>query len=307
MLKIESIQAFTSIAETGSITAAARRLALSKSVISERLAELERILDARLVRRTTRALNLTDDGKAFFERAKGILREVESASSELAERRGTLSGALRVSAPVSFGALHLGPALFGFLAKHPAIELSLELDDRFVDLVSEGYDLVVRHGPVNDARVIVKRLLTSRRLLVASAGYIKRAGKPATLDDLARHRAIIYSNRGSADWRFRVGRKFVTVRPDVVLRVNNGMLMRDAAIAGLGIALLPTFLLEMPIKSRSLKILDMGVEAEGALIYTAYPEHLRSSAKIRALTSWLQGAFQNPAYWDGGLPPRSTR
>lgn len=298
MLKLESIQAFTAIAEAGSITAAARRLALSKSVISERLTELERILDARLVRRTTRALTLTDEGKAFLERAKGILRDVDSAASELAERRGTLSGPLRVSAPVSFGTLHLGPALFGFLAKHPKIDLSLELDDRFVDMVSEGYDLVVRHGPVNEARVIVKRLVTSRRLLVASADYLKRIGKPASLDDLARHRGIIYSNRGAADWRFRVGRKFVTVRPEVALRVNNGMLMRDAAIAGLGIALLPTFLLEVPIKTRTLRVLDLGFEAEGAIIYSAYPEHLRASAKIRALTIWLQGAFGNPAHWE---------
>jgi DNA-binding transcriptional LysR family regulator len=298
MLKIESIQAFTSIAEAGSITGAARRLALSKSVISERLAELERILGARLVRRSTRTLTLTDDGKAFFERAKNILRDVDSAVSELTERRRGLSGPLRISAPVSFGALHLGPALFGFLVKHPAIELSLDLDDRFVDLVSEGYDLVVRHGPVNDARVIVKRLATSRRLLVASSTYLKRAGQPASLDDLARHRGVIYSNRGAVDWRFRVGRKFVTVRPEVALRVNNGMLMRDAAIAGLGLALLPTFLLEAPLKARSLRVLDMGFEAEGAIIHIAYPEHLRSSAKIRALTIWLQGAFRSPAHWE---------
>ena len=185
-------------------------------------------MGAKLVRRTTREHTLTDDGKTFLERAQGILRDLDSATSALAERRHAVSGPLRVSAPVSFGALQLGPALFGFLAKHPAIELSLDLEDRFVDLISEGYDLVVRHGPVNDARVIVKRLLTSKRVLVASAGYLKRAGQPASLEELARHRGVIYSNRGPADWRFRVGRKFVTVRPEVALRVKRSPTLGSA-------------------------------------------------------------------------------
>jgi DNA-binding transcriptional LysR family regulator len=298
MLKLEFIEAFVAIAETGSVTSAARRLSISKSVVSERLSELERVLSAKLVRRSTRTLALTDDGNTFYERAKRILRDVGSAASELAERHGTLIGPLRVSAPDSFGSLHLGPALFGFLAKNPGIELTLELDDRFVDVVGEGYDAIVRHGPVDDDRIIVKRLSASRRVLVASDDYLKRSGRPASLQSLEQHRGIIYANRGAADWRFRVGRNFVIARPKVALRVNNGMLMRDAAVAGLGIALLPTFLLETPLKRRTLKVLDIGAEAEGATIYIAYPEHLRASGKIRALTAWLQKFFGDPAYWD---------
>jgi DNA-binding transcriptional LysR family regulator len=298
MLKLESIEAFASIAETGSFTAAARRLAVSKSVVSDRLTELERTLGTKLVNRTTRMLALSEDGSAFYERAKRILRDVESAASELAERRGTVAGPLRISAPVSFGSLHLGHALFGFLAKHPAIDLTLELDDRFVDVVAEGYDAAIRHGPVDDKRVIVKRLAASRRLLVASPDYLKRCGKPASLQDLEQHKGIIYSNRGAADWRFRVGRKFITVHPGTALRVNNGLLMRDAALAGLAIALLPTYFLEAALRRRTLKVIDVGAEAEGATIYVAYPETLRSSGKIRALTAWLQESFGNPAYWD---------
>jgi DNA-binding transcriptional LysR family regulator len=241
MIKFESILAFASIAEAGSVTGAARRLAISKSVVSERLTELERLLGAKLVRRSTRRLSLTDEGHTFYERAKRILREVESAASELAERRGALTGSLRISAPVSFGSLHLGPALFGFLAKNPGVELTLELEDRFVDIMGEGYDAIVRHGPVHDDRIIVKRLSASRRLLVASNDYLKRYGKPVTLEELGQHRGIIYGNRGALDWRFRVNRKFAIARPQVALRVNNGLLMRDAAVAGLGIALLPAF------------------------------------------------------------------
>jgi DNA-binding transcriptional LysR family regulator len=298
MLKMESIEAFASIAETGSLTGAARRLAISKSVISERLAELERTLGSTLIHRTTRKLALTDDGAAFYQRAKAILLDVGNAASELAERRGTLAGPLRISAPVSFGNLHLGPALFEFLAKNPRIEMTLELDDNFVDMLTAGYDAVVRHGPVDDKRIIVKRLAASRRLLVASPDYLKRYGKPTSLKALERHRGIIYSIRGGGDWRFRVGKKFITIHPSAALRVNNGMIMRDAAVAGLGIALLPTFILQGPLKSRTLRDLNVGAEPEGASIYIAYPQHLRSSKKIRALTAWLQQAFGDPAYWD---------
>jgi len=298
MLKLESIAAFSAIAEAGSITGAARRLGLSKSVVSERLTGLERVVGTTLVRRTARSFSLTDDGKTFHERAKQILRDVEHAASELTERRGTLTGPLRISAPVSFGTLHLGRALFGFLARYPGIELTLELDDRFVDIQGEGYDAIVRHGPVDDDRIIVKRLSASRRVLVASADYLKRFGNPTSLQDLAQHRGIMYGNRGAADWRFRVGGKWVVARPQVALRVNNGLLMRDAAVAGLGIALLATFLLEAPLKKRTLKVLDIGAEAEGATIYIAYPEHLRSSGKIRALTAWLRRSIGDPTYWD---------
>src|SRR5580704_9331303 len=307
MLKLESIAAFSAIAEAGSITGAARRLALSKSVVSERLSELERVVGTTLVRRTTRSLLLTDDGKTFHERAKQILRDVEHAASELTERRGTLTGALRISAPVSFGTLHLGQAFFGFLARYPGIELTLELDDRFVDIHGEGYDAIVRHGPVDDDRIIVKRLSSSRRVLVASADYLRRSSTPTSLEELGQHRGIIYGNRGAADWRFRLGHKWVIARPQVALRVNNGLLMRDAAIAGLGIALLATFLLETPLKKRTLKVLDIGAEPEGATIYIAYPEHLRSSGKILALTAWLQKSFGAPAYWDGASNHDSSR
>ena len=298
MLKLEFLAAFAAIAETGSITGAAGRLSVSKSVVSERLLELERTLGARLVERTTRRLALTEDGNAFYERARGILRDVDSAATELAERRGRLTGSLRICAPVSFGALHLGRALFGFLARHPQIELTLELDDRFVKMSEEGYDAVIRHGPVDDRRVIAKRLAVSRRLLVASPDYLARAGEPTSLRDLEQHKGIVYSVRGNADWRFRAGRKFVTVSPAIALRVNNGLLMRDAAIAGLGIALLPTFLLDVPVREHALRVLDVGAEGEGATVHIAYPEHLRASGKIRALTAWLKEAFCEPAYWD---------
>jgi len=300
MLKLESVASFVSVVETGSIAGAARRLGISKSVVSERLSELEKVLSTQLIRRTTRKLSPTQDGHHFYARAKQILRDVDNATTEVASRRDTLVGPLRISAPVSFGSLHLGPALFGLLAKFPSLELTLDLEDRFVDILAEGYDAVVRHGPIDDRRLIVKRLAVSRRLLVASPGYLRQHGQPGAVHELAQHRGIIYSNRGASDWRFRVARKWVTVHPNVALRVNNGLLMRDAAISGLGITLLATFLLKDPLRDRTLRVIDVGAEAEGATIFVAYPQDLRASAKIRALTACLREAFGDPPHWELG-------
>ncbi len=298
MLNLDAVASFVSIADAGSLAAAARRSGVSKSVVSARLSELERALGARLMRRTTRALTLTQEGNSFYRRAKQILRDVEGAAAEVAARQRTLTGSLRISAPVGFGNLHLGPALFNFIAENPGLELTLEVDDRFVDVVAEGYDAVIRHGPVEDKRLIVKRLVRSRRLLVASPDYLKRFGTPTSVAELKAHRGVIYSNRGAGDWRFRVARRWITVTPETALRVNNGLLMRDAAVAGLAMALLPTFFLQSALKSRSLRAVDVGAEAEGAVIYVAYPEDLRGSPKIEALTEWLRRTIGNPPYWD---------
>jgi DNA-binding transcriptional LysR family regulator len=299
MLKLEAVAAFVAVAEAGSISAAGRRLELSKSVISQRLGDLERMLGATLLHRTTRKIAITQDGSAFLERARRILREVADATAELGERRGGLVGPLRVAAPVSFGVLHLGPALNAFLARHPGIELTLDLDDRLVDMVAGGYDAVVRHGAVADEQVIVKRLALSRRCLVAAPAYLEKCGTPRTLDELEGHRGIVYSNRGAGDWRFKAARDHVTVRPaTVVMRVNNGLLMRDAAVAGLGVALLPTYFIRAELARKRLVVVDVGAEPEGATLYLAFPHDRRGSAKLRALIEWLRAAFGSPPYWD---------
>ncbi len=297
MMKLDGIAAFVTTAEAGSISEAARRLGHAKSVVSERLAELERSLGARLVQRTTRKLALTEDGLTFLPRAQRILFEAEEASAEMAARRGTLSGSLRISAPVGFGVMHLGPAICTFLARHPGIDLTLELDDRFVDAAADGFDAVLRHGIVRDNRLVAKRLSTSRRLLVASPAYLAEAGVPNSLADLETHRAILYANR-DGDWRFVGAEGGVVVRPQPVLRVNNGLVMRDAALAGLGIALLPTFFVHEQLSNASLVHVDVGVEAEGAELYIAYPRDRSASAKVSALTESLRSSFGDPPYWN---------
>jgi DNA-binding transcriptional LysR family regulator len=303
-MKLDGIAAFVAVAETGSISAAARRLRLSKSVVSERLAELERSLSASLLHRTTRKLSLTGDGAAFLERAQRIVREVEDAAADLAERRGTLSGPLRISAPVTFGRMHLGPALYPFLIKHPRIELTLELDDRRVDAAADGFDAVLRHGPIVDSRLMAWRLAPSRRVLVASPKYLARHGTPRSIAELDRHRGIFYTNRGVADWQFPGADGALTVRAEVGLRVNNGDMMRDAAVADLGIALLPMFIAGAAIKAGDLRIVEVGVEAEEEFIFIAHAEGRRPSAKLRSLADSLRQSFGDPPYWDKGLSLR---
>jgi DNA-binding transcriptional LysR family regulator len=297
-MKLDGIAAFVAVAEAGSISEAARRLRLSKSVVSERLNELEKSLGAPLLHRTTRKLSLTEDGSAFLQRASRIMTEVADAAADLAERRGELTGPLRLAAPVTFGRLHLGPALFPFLKRHPEIELTLDLDDRRVAAAGDGYDAVLRHGPIQDSRLMAWRLASSRRVLVASAEYLARQGRPATLADLAAHRGIFYTNRGVDDWRFAGPDETVVVRAQVALRVNNGDMILDAVEAGLGLALLPMFIAGAALKAGRVEAIDLGCPPDEEFVFLAHPDGRNPSAKLRALADHLRQAFGTPPYWD---------
>jgi DNA-binding transcriptional LysR family regulator len=208
-----------------------------------------------------------------------------------------LAGPLRLAGPVGFGILHLGKAISSFLAAHPAIDLTLDLDDRFVDVAADGYDAVIRHGPIRDNRLIAKRLGASRRILVASPAFLEAQGTPASVADLEHCCAILYTNR-ETDWRFHGAEGEIVVRPRAALRVNNGLVMRDAAIAGLGITLLPTFFVHDALQAGTLRHVDVGAEGEGAELHIAYPANRSASAKIVALTAWLRQSFGTPAYWE---------
>jgi DNA-binding transcriptional LysR family regulator len=304
-MKLDGIEAFVAAVETGSISEAARRLRLSKSVVSERLQELERSLGAKLLQRTTRKLTLTEDGAVFRGRAERIAREIAEAAADLAERRGELAGSLRLAAPVTFGRMHLGPALYPFLAKHPQIGLTLDLDDRRVDAAADGYDAVLRHGPIDDTRLMVWKLAPSRRLLVASPGYLARRKSPSTIAELERHDGLFYANRGVADWRFVSEGRTAIARAAARLCVNNGDMLRDAAVAGLGIALLPAFVIGDALMSGALRVIDIDVRPEVEFIYIAHPQGRDPTAKLRALADHLRCVFGAPPYWEKALSLRS--
>jgi DNA-binding transcriptional LysR family regulator len=243
-------------------------------------------------------MSLTEDGQAFLLRARRILQEAQDGRDEIAERRGQLTGPLRLSAPVSFGCLHLAPALISFMKQHPRIAVSLELDDRFVDIAADGFDAVIRHGPVGDGRLVAHRVAPGGRVLVASPAYLAAHGEPHSLEALEGHRAILYSHR-ETDWRFQAAGDVRVVRPTAVLRVNNGMLMRDAALAGLGIALVPSFIVPQELRSGgALRALNVGFEPESADVNIAYPRDRSSSAKLLALMRHLRSVFGSPPYWE---------
>ena len=297
MMMLDGIAACVMTVDEGSISAASRRLGLAKSVVSERLAELERTLGMTLLQRSTRSLALTNAGQMFLPRAQRILREMEEAAAELDASSGKLAGPLRVSAPVGFGVLHLGSPIGQFLLDNPDIQMTLELDDSFVDAATGGFDAVLRHGAIGDSRLIARRLAMSRRVLVASPAYLARCGTPASLADLEGHRGILYANR-SGDWRFVTGTGTSVIRPKAALRVNNGLVMRDTALAGLGIALLPTFFTYREIRAGSLVEVDVGWPAEGAELFLTYPRDHGAAAKIRALGDSLRRSFGDPPYWE---------
>jgi DNA-binding transcriptional LysR family regulator len=300
-MKLDGLAAFVAVADTGSISEAARRLRLSKSAVSERLAELERAVGANLIQRNSRQLALTEDGAAFLERARRIVLEADEAANELSRRRGEIAGPLRLAAPRGFGDTHLGPALYSFMQRYPDVSITADFDDRVGDAVG-GYDAIIRIAPGDMPKMPTQTLTTSRRMLVAAPSYLAQFGRPQTVDDLARHRAIHYMERNPDDWSFRSGSELLVARVAPRLRVTSCLAMRDAAIAGLGIASLPTFHSYDAIRSGALEVIDVGVDPDLTPISLAYPNGAPPGAKLRALIDHLKRAFGDPPYWDEGLP-----
>jgi DNA-binding transcriptional LysR family regulator len=302
-MKLDGLAALVAVANTGSVSEAARQLRLSKSAVSERLTELERALGANLVQRSSRQLALTEDGLALLERARRIVAEAEQAANELARRRGEITGPLRIAGPRGFGDLHLGPALYSFLDRYPEVSITADFDDRIGE-AGNGHDAVVRIAPAEMPKVPAQTLTRSRRTLVAAPSYLARFGRPRTLDDLAQHKAIHYMERNPDDWSFRSGSEVVVARVAPRLRVTSCLAMRDAAIAGLGIASLPTFHSHDALRSGALEVVDIGLEPDLTPISIAY--HGDPAAKLTALIEHLKRAFGDPPYWDAGLPLPDT-
>jgi len=299
MIQLRGLQTFVAIVEAGSISAAARRLSISKSVVSQRLVNLENELESRLLQRSTRQMVLTDEGSAFYERCVQILADITDATDAIAKRQGKIRGPLRLASSVSFGTLHLGPALLPFLESHPQIELKLDLNDRMIDILSEGFDMTVRIGRLPDSSLIARKLTVSRRVVVCSPAYASENGMPKDVRDLENHKCISYSNISPVDeWQFESEGETITARLKSRLQVNSGDVQRDAAAAGLGIAILPTFLISDYVAQERLVIVQLEAEALPDTIYAVYPQNRHLSAKVRALADHLQQSFGNPPYWD---------
>jgi len=302
-MKLDGVSAFVAIARTGSISEAARQLRLSKSAVSERLSELERALDANLIQRNSRQLALTDNGIAFLERAKRIVSEAEEAANELSRRRGEVAGPLRIACPRGFADTHLAAAIFSFMERYPEVSATVDADDRNVEAGS-SFDAIIRISGAELPKLAMVTLTISRRYLVAAPSYLDKFGRPTSVEELATHKAIHYMERNPDDWSFRVANDLVVARVEPRLRVSSCLAMRDAAVAGLGIASLPTFHCSDGVKSGALEILDIGVDEDITPITLGYQNGLKPSAKLSALIQHLKRAFGTPPYWDAGLPIR---
>lgn len=299
-MKLDGIATFIAVADTGSLSEAARRLRLSKSAASERLAELERALGASLLRRNARHLALTEDGAAFLQRARRIMAEADEAAKELAERRGEIAGPLRIAAPRGFGDRHLGAALYGFMHRYPEVTVTADFDDR-VGETAPGYDATIRIAPGELPKMAAQKLTTSLRLLVAAPSYLEAHGRPRRIEDLVRHKAIHYMERSPDDWTFSNASTPMVARVAPRLRVTSCLAMRNAAIAGLGIASLPTFHCHDAIRSGALEVIDIGADPDLTPICIVYQNGAPPPAKLAALIEHLKQAFGDPPYWDADI------
>lgn len=307
-MQSEDLRLFVATIQAGSFTAAAERLGLSKQYVSRRTMALEAALGVRLLNRSTRRLNATDLGLALYERAVKILEDLDEAQELVSNQSKVLRGTLRIAAPMTFGTLHLGPVLPLFMQRHPQLHIELDLNDRKVDLIAEGYDMALRGGAMEDSSLIARRLVPVGLIACASPQYLARHGEPAVPDDLAHHACLLFGHGRTVEWIFSVDGKPRALQVGGQLRANNGEVVRDAAIAGAGIAYLPNFIAEPAIAQGLLVPILQAYSRPDAAVYAVYPQHRQASRAVQAFVEFAREHLMRPreaalAFADG-LAPR---
>ena len=300
MDRLAAMRAFARVAETRSFSEAARRLRVSKSVLSRQVAALEAELGVRLFHRTTRALTPTEIGQAYYQRVSRILADIDEAEQSVGLLQGAPRGRLKVNAPMSFGYLHLAPALPDFLSACPEIEVELAMNDRTVDLIEEGFDVAVRIGRLSDSSLVARKLAPMRLVVCASPAYLAERGAPATPADLKHHDCLLYSNEPAPEeWRFTTpeGNPWAaTVHGR--LCANNGDTLRIAALRGLGFVRLPTFIVGRDLQAGALVSVLADYVAQDSGLYAVYPQARHLSPKVRVFVDFLGERFGPHPYWD---------
>ena len=289
------VLAFVRVVETGAFSRAAERMGMSKSIVSRRVKRLEEGLGARLLTRGAQGAQPTDVGLAYYERAANVLAELEAAEEVVAEAVTQVAGPIRMSAPLSFGVQYLGPALADFAAAHPKVELDVALDDRVVDLIGGGFDLAVRIGSLPDSALIARKIAPVRKLPVASPAYLEANGTPKHPRDLNGHDILLYAGE---QWRFPIGKGFEYVRGRPRLRADNGEMLRAAAVAGLGICILPSFIAAPSLEKGELVPLLTDFPLEEGGLHVVMPPGRATTARVRALVDFLAGRFGPEPAWD---------
>ena len=291
MQSLEDVLAFVRVVETGGFSRAADRLGVSKSIVSRRVARLETELGLRLINRTTRGIAATEAGLEFKNRCVDILNQLEAARDAVTCREKAVAGTLRLAVPLSFGIARLAPAIAAFAAKYPRVSVDLSVSDRFVDLVTEGFDAAIRIGVLPDTSLMTRRLGAVQSLLVASPAYLKEHGMPEKPQALADHDCLIYSGGSRDSWQFRAGRKWIALRPQGRFRADNGEVLRAAALAGLGISALPDFLVDAALAQGTLVRLLEVYPMPDAGIHLLRPAGGPASARLQALSDHLAEWF----------------
>ncbi|MBT2144458.1 MULTISPECIES: LysR family transcriptional regulator [unclassified Rhodanobacter] len=301
MDRIGDLSLFLRVLDLGSISAAARSLDLSVAVASQRLKRLERELGVRLLHRTTRQLHATPEGAALAEQGRTLVEDLEALTGGLRQSATEVSGTLRVTIPASFGQQYISPLLPEFLALHPRVKLSVNLNDQILDLVGSGFDLGIRVGALGDSGLVARQLATNRRVLCASPDYLRRHGAPRTPADLATHDCLLLvGSQGRQDvWRFtdRKGRE-IAQRVQGRFESNQGELLRDAVVAGLGIALHSVWHVHEQLRAGRLQVLlpDYPIAATG--IHAVMPQRRLVPPRVRAFVDFLVERLGEHPPWE---------
>jgi DNA-binding transcriptional LysR family regulator len=299
MDRFSALRAFAQVVESGSFSKAAARLGLSTTAVSRQVGDLEAHLQARLLNRTTRRISLTETGQAFYGRAVQLLHDLEEAEREAARAAVSPRGTIRLTTSVTFGTRHLAPLLAEFLARCPEVKLDVQLSDRMVDLVEEGFDLAIRIGGTGSENLVARRLGETRLVPCASPDYLKRHGAPRTPEELASHNCFTYeyvSPRNQWSLRDAQGREHL-VRVAGNLHANNGELCAQAAANGAGIVFEPAFIVGDFVRAGLLVPLLQEYEAPRSPIYALYPSRKHLTAKVRVLVDFLLERFADGRDW----------
>lgn len=303
MDRFENMNAFVRVVEAGSISGAADRMDVTKSVVSRRLKELEAHLGVELFHRTTRQMNLTDSGRAFYQQSVRILADILEAEHATSQFHGALKGNLKVAVPLSFGLMHLGPAISEFLQAHPEITFDLDFNDRQVDILTEGFDLAIRIASLPDSSLIARRLAPIQAIMCASPSYLARMGEPQSPEELIHHRCLAYNLISNFEnWNlYNTEGQLIRIKIAPYLKASNGEFLRDAAVAGSGIILMPTFIVYKEIERGALIPLLTQYTSSQLSTYALYPQTRHLSQRVRAFVDFLIQRFEGAPYWDSCL------
>jgi DNA-binding transcriptional LysR family regulator len=305
MQNLTDIAIFVKVVELSSFTAAAEALESSQPVVSKAVTRLEEKLGARLLNRTTRRLSLTEAGSELYRRSVRALKELEDAELEVARFQTEPRGTLRVAAPMSFSILQLGPVIQSFLERYPGVTVELNMDDRQVDIIEEGYDVAIRIGQLQSSNLVARKITPCRQVMCASPAYLAKRGSPERPEDLLEHNCILYSLLLTPrEWRLvDADGEQHTVPVGGTLHSNNGLVNRAAAVAGAGIVLLPTFYVGEEVRSGALKPVLCKFRPQELAVYAVYPERRNLTPKVRAFVDFLATTFgSTPPPWEQDCP-----